>query len=179
MKKSHTFRLTFCAIFAATSAVLSPFTIPIGTVPIGFVHISIFLAAGLLGKKWGTLSQVVFVLLGAVGLPIFSGFRGGIGVLLGPTGGFIFGYILCAFVAGAFMERFGHSAKSISCAIALGWLCTYVPGILWYMFVLDTQNILAAVSVCILPFLPGDFLKSVLCIVLINRLRPMFKKLAG
>ena len=178
MKKSKTFRLTFCAIFAATSAVLSPFTIPIGTVPIGFVHISIFLAAALLGAKWGTLSQLVFVLLGAAGLPIFSGFRGGFGVLLGPTGGFIFGYILCAFVTGFFIERFGSAPKRAALAIALGWLCTYIPGILWYTFIMEA-NIIAAVSVCILPFLPGDFLKSILCIVLIQRLKPIFKKLAG
>ena len=173
--KMKTKYLTMCAIFAALSAVLSPISIPIGAVPINFIHISIFLAAGLLGAKYGTISQVVFVLLGTIGLPVFSGFRGGVGVIAGYTGGFIIGYIGCAFVTGILIDRFGTGMKVLIPAMYAGWLVTYALGIMWYVFVTNT-GIFAAVSACVLPFLLGDFCKTMLSAVLIHRIRPILQK---
>jgi len=171
--KSNTTQLTTCAIFAALSAVLSQVSIPIGLVPINFTHASIFIAAGLLGKKYGTISQIIFILLGAIGLPVFSGFKGGIGVILGPTGGLILGYIACAFVTGLIIERFGTSMKILIFAMYSGWVVTYAIGIPWYMYVTKTNSIMAALAVCFFPFLLGDLLKTILSAVLVKRLKPI------
>ena len=175
MKKTRTAQLTFCALFAALSAILSQLFIPIGPVPIAMTHISIFLAAGLLGAKYGAISQIVYVLLGAVGAPVFAGFSGGAGILAGPTGGFLLGYILCAFVTGLLISRFGKSFKALIPAMYAGWVATYIPGVLWFMHVTNT-GLLAALPLCVLPFLPGDLLKTILSAVLINRLWPFFRE---
>jgi len=161
--------LVLCALFAAISAVLSQLAIPIGPVPINFVHASIFTAVGLLGTKYGTISQTIFVLMGAVGFPVFSGFSGGIGVILGPVGGFIISYIFCGLAAGLIMERFGRSIKVLVIAMYVGWVVTYVLGVAWFMHMTNT-SLAAALPVVMLPFLPGDALKVVVSVVLINRL---------
>jgi biotin transport system substrate-specific component len=162
--------IVFCALFAALSVILSQIAIPIGPVPINLTHISIFMAAGLLGAKYGTLSQLVFVLLGAAGVPVFSGFSGGLGIISGPTGGFIVGYILCALAAGFCMDKLGHGKISVSVAIAIGWVVTYLCGIPWFMYVTQ-MPLTAALSMCFIPFIPGDIIKSIICVMLINRLK--------
>ena len=167
-------QIVLCAIFAALSAILSQVAIPIGVVPINLTHVSIFMAAGLLGAKRGALSQLVFVLLGAFGAPVFSGFTGGLERLVGPTGGFILGYILCAFAAGLIIDRFGVSVKVLVAAMLAGWVVTYVPGILWFMRQMEV-GFVQSLSLCVLPYLPGDAVKTVLCVVLIRRLRPALR----
>jgi len=158
--------------------ILSQLAIPIGAVPINFTHVSIFMAAGLLGKKYGTISQVVFVLLGAFGVPVFTGFTGGIGVVIGPTGGFIVGYIACAFVTAFIAERLGTSVKALLLAMYAGWFATYLPGIVWFMLVTKT-GLLAALLVCLVPFLLGDIIKTILSAVLVNRLHVIIKQSIG
>jgi len=133
-------------------------------------HISIFLAAGLLGAKYGTVSQAAYVLLGAFGVPVFAGFTGGLGRIAGPTGGFIIGYIGCAFITGLIIERFGKSLKALIPAMYAGWIVTYVLGLSWFIFV-TKMSLLAALPICVLPFLPGDLMKTILSAVLVNRLR--------
>lgn len=169
MTKTRTFELMLCALFAALSAILSQIAIPIGPVPITLTHISIFMAAGLLGPRYGAISQIIFVLLGAVGMPVFSGFAGGMGIVLGPRGGFIIGYIACAFVTGFIIKRFGKSMTMLILAMYAGWVVTYVFGTLWFMYVTH-MNLIAALSYCVLPFLLGDIPKTILSAILIKRL---------
>ena len=175
MAKNKTTQLALCAIFTALSAILSQIIIPIGLVPVALTHISVFLAAGLLGAKYGALSQTVYVLLGAAGVPVFAGFTGGIGRIAGPTGGFIAGYIGCVFVTGLIIDRYGGSLKVLIPAMYAGWLVTYSCGVLWFMFVTDV-GLFAALSVCVFPFLPGDFFKTFLSAALIKRLRPVLRR---
>jgi len=178
MVKSRTLPLTLCALFAALSAILSQIAIPIGPVPVTMTHTSVFMAAGLLGAKYGSLSQLVFVLMGAAGLPVFSGFRGGFGIITGPTGGFIIGYIGCALVTGLLIGRFGMSLKALIPAMYAGWLVTYVCGVTWFMYSTNT-GFLPALTVCVYPFLPGDVLKTAISAVLIGRLHPIiYEKLS-
>ena len=98
--RSNTASLVLCGLFAALTAICSYITIPLGftPVPINLATLAVFLAGGLLGKKYGTASIAVYVMMGAVGIPVFAGFQGGVGVLAGPTGGFIAGYIAAAFL---------------------------------------------------------------------------------
>lgn len=172
MKKIKTRELAMCALFAALTAVLSQISVPVGPVPVNLALISVFVAAGLLGARYGALSQVVFVLMGAVGLPVFAGFMGGISGVLGPTGGYIVGYIACAFVTGLITGRFGKSMKASVLAMCAGLIVTYTMGTLWYSYVTQT-GFVAALSLCVVPFLPGDALKIVLSAVLVKRLSPV------
>ena len=169
MRSARTNRLILCAFFAALSAALSQIVIPIGPVPIVLTHISIFMSVGLLGVKYGVLSQVVFVFTGAVGIPVFHGFSGGMGVIFGPTGGFIAGYVACAFVTGILISKFGTGVKIMIPAMCAGWVATYSLGIPWFMYVtnMNLQTTLLYMAV----FLPGDLLKTICSIVLITRLR--------
>lgn len=105
-KYTKTTYMALCGLFAALMAICSFISIPLGftPVPVNLATLGVFLAGGLLGKKYGTLSLTVYVVLGAVGVPVFAGFRGGLSVLVGPTGGYIFGYIAAAFLIGLLVE---------------------------------------------------------------------------
>ena len=104
---SNTAYLALCGLFAALTAVCTYISIPLGftPVPVNLATLAVFLAGGILGMKYGTVSLMVYVLLGAVGLPVFSNFSGGPGVLMGPTGGYIAGYIAAAFIVGFHMRQ--------------------------------------------------------------------------
>jgi len=174
-RKMSVLTLCLCALFAALSAVLSQVIIPIGAVPVTFAHISIFTAAGLLGAKYGTISQVVFVLMGALGVPVFSQLRGGISHMLGPTGGYIIGNLGCVLVAGLIIDRFGISIKVLVLAMLAGYVSTYLFGISWFMYVTNTGLIAALTG--ILPFLPGEVIKVAVSVLLIKRLYPALQKM--
>jgi len=164
-----------CAFFAALNAVLAQITIPIGPVPINLTHLSTYTAAGLLGARYGALSQLVYVLMGVIGLPVFSGFSGGPGRIFGPTGGYIIAYIFSAYLSGFLMERFGKkSMKAMAAAIYAGWILTYLFGTLWYCLITGT-GFVAALLVCVLPFLAGDCLKTFISISLIKKLHPIMR----
>lgn len=170
MTKSRTVKIALCGMFAATTAVMAQIAIPLGPVFINFAHISVFLSAGILGAKYGAVSQLVYIVLGIMGLPVFSGFSGGVHRLMGPTGGYIVAYVLAAYIVGLVIKHFGRkSSKVLIVAMILGWLVTYTLGTLWYCYVTDT-SIVAALSICVFPFIIGDIVKTLLSVVMIKRL---------
>ena len=168
-------KLLLCAVFAAISAALSPMSIPIGAVPVNLVHISVLVSAGLLGAKYGGLSQLVFVLLGVAGLPIFSGFSGGLGAVLGPTGGFIISYISCAIIVGWLAKFAQKSWLGMFGCMYLGWAVTYILGISWFMAVTGS-HLLPALQVCLLPFIIPDLAKTIAAVFIVKRLRPVINR---
>ncbi len=176
--KTTTAQLTTCAMFTALTAVLAQISLPIGPVPINLAHVAIFLAAGLLGAKYGALSQIVYLLLGTMGVPVFSGFSGGISVLAGPTGGFLIGYVACAFVTGWLIQHSGSSMKHSIPAMIAGILLTYAFGTAWYRLITGA-SFRTAFSVCVFPFLFGDSLKLLLASVLIRSLQPYMSRRPG
>ena len=108
--KMTTHDLVLCALCAAVTCILAPLSVPLaGEVPISLATFAVLLSGILLGAKLGGLSQVIYVLLGSVGVPVFAGWTGGIGITLGVTGGYIIGYIPMAFVAGLLYHKFGRN----------------------------------------------------------------------
>ncbi len=178
-RSSRTASLTLCGLFAAIMAVCSIITVPLGftPVPINLGTLGVFLAGGILGRKYGTISIAVYVILGAVGIPIFAGFKGGLGVLAGPTGGYIIGYILAAFVVGLIVDfflkdDFGIGKQYLICVIAMvaGLFVCYLLGTIWFIVSTGT-GVWASLVACVFPFLPGDALKIVAATLLVRRLR--------
>lgn len=166
--------ISLTALFAALITLCTWITVP-SAVPFTMQTFAVCLAVGLLGAKRGTIAVLVYIALGAVGLPVFSGFRGGIGVLVGNTGGYILGFILGALVCGLLLQRFGGGVLSLSAAFAVCVAVCYLLGSLWYcLLYTPTTGAIGFGSVlvtCVLPFVPADILKIALAVVLTRRLR--------
>lgn len=166
--------LVLAALFVAVIAVCSFVTVPLGAVPFTLQTVGVFCAAGLLGSKRGTAAVCFYLILGAVGLPVFHGFQGGIGVLFGATGGFLLSFPLVAFFIGLAAERFGRSFKALLLFDLLGTAISYIIGVLWYWLVFTGSTgaggLLAAVMTCVVPFVAADILKALLSAVLVSRL---------
>lgn len=175
MRKKETLNFVFCGLFAALTAVLSQISVPLHPVPINLATLSVFIAGGVLGVKYGAVSQIVYVLMGCVGLPVFAQFRGGIGVLAGPTGGYIAGYVAAAFVVGLLGNVLGHKPLALVVAMAAGLALCYLLGTLWFMYV-QKVDLWAALTSCVIPFLIGDALKMAVASVLIPQLHKIFQK---
>lgn len=164
-RKKTVFQLTSCALMAAVLCVLGPLSIPIGQVPISFTNFAIYLAVCLLGMKWGTASVVVYLLLGLVGMPVFSGYAGGLGKLAGPTGGYLVGFIFLALIGGFFVEKFGRRLGWTILGLIVGNLVDYVFGTAWFMYQLECQ-LWYALTACVFPFVAFDLIKIVVAALL-------------
>jgi biotin transport system substrate-specific component len=182
MKTSNIKSIALCAMFAALTAVCSQISIHLpGGVPINLALLPVFAAGLLLPPIQAVSSIVVFVLLGAVGIPVFANGHGGIGVLVGPTGGFIIGYVVTAVIASFGVKFLGRKHMPETLVVALTG--TYLPGIIWYMHYMNTPEKIstagnattwgAAFMACVAPFLIGDVVKILLASELARRLYPM------
>ena len=177
MKNSKLTQTIFIGLFAALIAVCSQIQIP-GAVPFTLQTFAIFLAGGLLGGKRGTISVLVYILLGAIGLPVFAGFKGGIGALLGTTGGYILGFIFSMLVFVAFELLLKEKAKKIiplGIAMVVGLIICYVFGTAWFMIVYTNTKepigLITALSWCVFPFIIPDIVKITLALTLTSRLK--------
>lgn len=175
-KKLTTYQLTLTAVMAAVICVLGPISmaIPISPVPISLASMAVYLAVTVLGMKLGTLSCLIYLLLGLVGLPVFSGGSAGAPKLFGPTGGYLVGYLFLALIAGAFVGRYTENKwKSIAFAalgMVLGTMVLYALGTAWlaYSAGMDFQ---AALWAGVIPFIPGDLVKMVIAVLLGSAVR--------
>ena len=175
-KKLTTYQLTLTAVMAAVICVLGPISmaIPISPVPISLASMAVYLAVTVLGMKLGTLSCLFYLLLGLVGLPVFSGGSAGAAKLFGPTGGYLVGYLFLALIAGAFVGRYTENKwKSIAFAalgMVLGTMVLYALGTAWlaYSAGMDFQ---AALWAGVIPFIPGDLVKMVIAVLLGSAVR--------
>ena len=165
--------IVFIGIFAALMAVCSWISIPL-TVPVTLQTFAVFLAVGLLGGKRGTISVIVFILLGAIGVPVFAGFSGGLGVLFGTTGGYILGFIFTALIMWLFEKLFGKKTWAQIVSMILGLLVCYAFGTAWFMIVYARANgsvsLMTALGWCVIPFIIPDICKIALAFVLSKRL---------
>lgn len=175
MKRPSARSMAACALFVALTAVLSQIAIPIGPVPINLATFSVFCAGALLGARAGCVSQFVYVLLGLVGVPVFSMFRSGPNVLVGPTGGYIIGYVLAAWLTGFIADR-SENKSSVLVLAMLGGFCAYMlTGTVWYMFS-TRAGLVVSLMTCVIPFLPGEAVKIAAAVMLAKRLRPVLNQ---
>ncbi len=173
--------ICYSAIFAAIIAVLAQLSIPLpGGVPLTLQTLAVMLAGVILGAKNGCIAVIIYILLGAVGLPVYAGFKGGLSTILGPTGGFIVSFWTISLCAGLGM-RFGSRAKRnldslklyyffIAIGILIGAVCNYIIGVVWFSTVTGNTS-LNAIKLCVLPFVVTDLIK----IVLATALGPMLR----
>lgn len=175
--------LVLTAVCAAITCALAPLSVPIaGLVPITLATFAVMLSGMLLGGRMGALSQVVYLLIGAVGLPVFSGYKAGLGVLLGPTGGYLIGYIPLAFIAGAVYAAWGKKASGFKKyavmlgAMILGTAVLYAFGTAWYCIVTET-GVVSALAWCVVPFLIGDAAKMAAVMMLAPALEKALSKI--
>lgn len=164
--------MCFIAMFAVIIAVCSWISVPL-TVPITLQTFGVFAALGVLGGKKGTIAVIVYVLLGAVGLPVFAGFKLGIGTLLGTTGGYIIGFVLSGIVYWAITDKFGTKLAVTVIAMALGLLVCYAFGTAWFMLVYTRSKgavtLWSALGWCVFPFIIPDAIKIALAIPVSER----------
>jgi len=168
-------QMTLISLFAALTAVGAFISIPLYPVPLTLQTLFTLLAAMTLGSVMGASSQIIYVLLGIIGLPVFAGFKAGIGILFGPTGGFLFGFIISAYIIGKIIEL--KKEKNIFyylLAGLIGTLIIYIIGITQLSLVTD-MGIKKALTVGMLPFLPGDILKIIAASFIASKLKLVIK----
>lgn len=163
------------SLMAALTAVGAYIHIPVGPVPIVLSSLFVLLSGLLLGSRWGLISMGLYLLVGAIGIPVFSGGRGGVAHFLGPTGGYLFGYVLSAWVTGLISERSHKSPTLQIIAIIFGSLAIYVTGVPWLKRVAD-MSWEKSLMVGVVPFLIGDAVKGAAALVLARSVRPMLNR---
>lgn len=152
-------------MITAVTCILAPLSIPIGPVPVSLTNLVIYFGLYILGWKKGTISYCVYLLIGLVGVPVFSAFTAGPQKLLGPTGGYLIGFIPMAVIAGIFIEKSRRKAALSLVGMILGTVVCYGFGTAW-LAVSAHMDFRAALAVGTLPFLAGDLLKMLLAVVI-------------
>lgn len=171
---NRTHDIVYIGFFAAVITICSWISIP-ASVPFTLQTMGIFAAVGILGGKRGTLAVLAYILLGVAGLPVFAGFSGGIGVILGTTGGYIAGFLCSALLMWGIEKVFGRSKIVLAVSMAAGLLVCYAFGTIWFMMVYTRNSGSIALSSvlawCVIPFIIPDLIKIAVALFLTARLR--------
>ncbi|MDD3369264.1 MAG: biotin transporter BioY [Lachnospiraceae bacterium] len=171
--KISTTQLVYAALFTAILAICSWISIP-SAVPFTMQTFAVFITLSLLGGKLGSLVIFVYILLGDIGVPVFSGFKGGPGALFGTTGGYILGFILTALVYWMITALCGNKLYIRITALLLGLTLCYAFGTIWFMYLYAAVNgpvsVMTALGWCVFPYLIPDFIKLALALFLRGRL---------
>lgn len=164
-KKFSITQIAVIGVMTAVICILAPFSLPIGPVPISFTNLAIYIALYVLGMKRGTISYLIYLLIGLVGVPVFSGFTGGPQKLFGPTGGYLIGFIPMAVIAGIVIDK--CMKKWYFCLLAMiagTWVC-YLFGTAWLVFQAN-MTFKAALAAGVIPFIIEDLIKMVLALLI-------------
>lgn len=167
--------MVYCSLFTVVIALCSYITIPT-VIPFTLQTLGVFITLELLGGKKGTFSILLYILLGAIGVPVFSGFRGGIGVLLSNTGGYIVGFVLLALIYWLFTTLLGQRIYARIIGMILGLITCYIFGTAWFLFaysdIKNMSEMIPVLQICILPFIIPDIAKMFLSIGLRKMIYP-------
>lgn len=171
-QKGSVKQLTLIGLMSAVICILGPWTlkIPFNPVPISLGTLGIYLAITVLGLKRGAASVLIYILLGLVGIPVFTDFSAGPGKLLGPTGGYIFGYIFMALICGFFVDKFSKKLPLYFLGMVLGTAACYFFGTLWLAYQMD-YTFPQALMAGVIPYIPGDLAKLVIARIVGFQLR--------
>lgn len=171
--------MIYIALFGILIAICSWITIP-GALPFTLQTFGVFLTVSVLGGKRGTIAVLLYIFIGLIGIPVFSGFQGGLGVLLGPTGGYIIGFIFSALIMWLFEILPGKSIFIQCTSMFMALVTCYIFGTLWYLLIFTEHsngiNIMTVISLCVVPFVIPDIIKIVLVLILSKRLRLIISK---
>lgn len=162
------YKISLIGLFVAITAICSWITIPLPftPVPINMATFAVIMSGLVLGARLGAISQIIYIFIGIVGMPVFSGFSSGFGVLVGPTGGYLMGYIFIALLSGILSKN--HDYK-IFIGIVLGNVMCYILGSLWFMYITES-NLTTTLTLCVFPFILGDILKILLAYLVFKRI---------
>lgn len=172
--RSKTYDMVYIAVFTVLMAICSWISIPF-TVPVTLQTFGVFMAVNILGGKRGTLAVLVYILLGAIGLPVFAGFTSGVGVILGSTGGYIAGFLASALVMWGIEKIFGRKPIMQIISMVLGLFVCYAFGTVWFMVVYARTtgpvSLMTVLGWCVIPFIIPDLVKIVLAYVVSGRVK--------
>lgn len=177
MKDHKTAALTLISLMTAVTCILGPLSIviPISPVPISFTNLAIYFSAIILGRKKGTISYIVYLMIGFIGIPVFSGFTSGPAKLLGPTGGYLIGFIFMALIAGFFVDRFPSKTFIHITGMVLGTIITYILGTGWLAYQAN-MTFKAALFAGVIPYIPGDIVKIIIATILGTAIKKRVKR---
>lgn len=175
--KAKTTTLVLIGLMAAITCIMGPFSIPLpfNLVPISLTNLVIYFTMYILGMKKGTISYCIYLLIGLVGLPVFSAFTGGAGKLLGPTGGYLIGFIFLALISGFFIDKWGNNMWLCMTGMVLGTIVCYIFGTIWLTYQAH-MNFEAALWAGVIPFIPGDVIKMIMAMLLGPQIRNRLRK---
>lgn len=165
-QKIRTKQMVLIALMTAVTCVLGPLSIPLpfSPVPISLTNFAIFLAIFVLGMKSGTISFIIYLLLGAVGVPVFSSFRGGFQVLAGPTGGYLIGFIFLALIMGFALDHFDRKLVPTLIGMIIGMAVCYAFGTVWLAKLLSL-SFKEGLMMGVIPYLAGDAAKIIIAAI--------------
>lgn len=166
--------IVMTALFTALIAICSQITVPSPTVPFTLQTLAVFIAGGVLGHKKGTLSIVIYIILGIIGIPVFAKFGSGLSVITGMTGGYLIGFIFTAFITGVMCEKLGRKLWILIISMSLGLIVCYLFGTAWFIIIYSQKTesigLWTALSMCVFPFLIFDAVKIACASIIVNRL---------
>lgn len=165
-QKIRTKQMVLIALMTAVTCVLGPLSIPLpfSPVPISLTNFAIFLALFVLGMKSGTISFIIYLLLGAIGVPVFSSFRGGLQVLAGPTGGYLIGFIFLALIMGFALDHFDRKLVPTIIGMIIGMAVCYAFGTVWLAKLLSL-SFKEGLMMGVIPYLAGDAAKIIIAAI--------------
>lgn len=166
--------IVYMSVFTAMISICSWISIP-ASIPFTLQTMGVFTTVGLLGGKRGTLTILTYILLGAIGIPVFAGLTGGVSVLLGTTGGYIIGFLLSALLMWGIETIMGRNQIVLAFSMIAGLIVCYVFGTAWFMLIYTQHSGVIGLStvlgLCVIPFIIPDLIKIGVALFLTNRLK--------
>lgn len=169
--KFSTYELVLIGIFSALFCIIGPINIPIGPIPLSLMSFILFLSIYLIGYKLATFSYLIYILIGFMGLPVFTGFSGGFSKLISPTGGYIVGFIFTSIISGYLLAKTNNRLLSILYML-IGTAILYFFGTIWFSVISENRYIIEILKICVTPFILVDLVK----ILIVAFIAPMLQK---